>query len=147
MRREDKWFLGGTCAGTNWRDELMPMLDKFSVKYFNPVVKDWTEACIAIEEDEKNNKCNCHLYVITPDIKGTYSIAEIVHSAHLANMYGTSVDKMMFVILDYKDKPWQKHEIKSLNAVMKLVENIGRDHIITLRTNNIEEIFMKMIGK
>jgi len=147
MRQEDKWFLGGTCAGTKWRDELMPMLDKFGVKYFNPVVKNWTEACIAIEEDEKNNKCNCHLYVITPDIKGTYSIAEIVHSAHLANMYGTSVDKMMFVILDYKDKPWQKHEIKSLNAVTKLVENIGRDHVITLRTDNIEEIFMKMIGK
>jgi hypothetical protein len=62
-------------------------------------------------------------------------------------MYGTSVDKMMFVILDYKDKQWQKHEIKSLNAVMKLVENIGRDHVITLKTDNIEEIFMKMIGK
>ena len=140
-------FLGGTCNGSTWRDELMPMLDKFGVKYFNPVVKNWTEKCIEIEEDEKNNKCNCHLYVITPDMKGTYSIAEIVHSAHLANMYGTSVDKMMFVILNYKDKPWQNHEIKSLNAVMKLVENIGRDHVITLKTDNIEEIFMKMIGK
>lgn len=147
MKREDKWFLGGTCAGMKWRDELMPMLDKFGVKYFNPIVKNWTEKCIEIEEDEKNNKCNCHLYVITPDMQGTYSIAEIVHSAHLANMYGTSVDKMMFVILNYKDKPWQKHEIKSLYAVMKLVENIGRDHVITLGTDNIDDIFMKMIGK
>lgn len=31
---------------------------------------------------------------------GTYSIAEIVHSAHLANMYGTSVDNVVFCVLD-----------------------------------------------
>ena len=145
--RGDKWFLGGTCAGTKWRDELMPMLDKFGVNYFNPVVKNWTQECIAIEEDEKNNKCNCHLYVITSDMKGTYSIAEIIHSAHLANMYGTNVDKMMFVVLDNKEKPWEKHEIKSLNAVLQLAKNIGRDNVITLQTDDIEQIFMKMIGK
>ena len=80
-------------------------------------------------------------------MKGTYSIAEIIHSAHLANMYGTNVDKMMFVILDNKEKPWQKHEIKSLSAVEQLAKNIGRDNVITLRTDNIEQIFMKMIGK
>lgn len=147
MRREDKWFLGGTCAGSKWRDELIPMLDKFSVKYFNPVVKNWTEECIAIEEDEKNNKCNCHLYVLTPDMQGTYSIAEIIHSAHLANMYGTNVDKMMFVRLDIGNRDWEKHEIKSLWAVKELAENIGRDKVITLITNNVEHIFMKMIGK
>ena len=147
MRREDKWFLGGTCAGTKWRDELIPMLDKFGVKYFNPVVEDWTEECIAIEEDEKNNKCNCHLYVLTPDMQGTYSIAEIIHSTHLANMYGTNVDKIMFVRLDIGDRDWEKHEIKSLLAVKELAENIGRDKIITLITNNVEDIFIKMIGK
>ena len=140
-------FLGGTCADTTWRDELIKELDKLGIEYFNPVVKDWTPECQAIEEDEKNNKCNCHLYVITSAMQGTYSIAEIIHSAHLANMYGTSVDKMMFVIFDDVNKPWQKHEIKSLSAVEKLAKNIGRDNVITLRTDDIEQIFMKMIGK
>ena len=33
-------FLGGTCAETTWRDELIEQLE---VDYFNPVVKNWTE--------------------------------------------------------------------------------------------------------
>ena len=31
-------FLGGTCNGSTWRDELIPMLE---VSFFNPVVPDW----------------------------------------------------------------------------------------------------------
>lgn len=42
-------FLGGTCAELTWREQLMPMLDKFNITYFNPVVDDWTEECQVIE--------------------------------------------------------------------------------------------------
>ena len=56
MDKKDKIFLGGTCAETKWRDELMPLLDRFSINYFNPVVEDWTPECQAIEEDEKNRR-------------------------------------------------------------------------------------------
>lgn len=45
MNKNDKIFLGGTCAGTTWRNELIPILDKFLIKYFNPVVDDWTPQC------------------------------------------------------------------------------------------------------
>ena len=33
-------FLGGTCAGWKWRDELQPLL---KCDYYNPIVKNWSE--------------------------------------------------------------------------------------------------------
>lgn len=98
--KKQRVFLGGTCANTTWRDELIPYLEKYGIDYFNPVVEDWTPECQEIEEEEKNHKCNIHLYVITKEMMGTYSIAEAIHSAHLANMYGTNVDRIIFAILD-----------------------------------------------
>ena len=77
-----KVFLGGTANKTTWREELIPMLE---IPYFNPVVEDWTEECIKIENDEKENKCGVHLYVITPEILGVYSIAEAVQSSNSNN--------------------------------------------------------------
>lgn len=35
-----KVFLGGTCAGWKWRDELQPLL---KCDYYNPIVKNWNE--------------------------------------------------------------------------------------------------------
>ena len=60
-------FLGGTCAQTTWRDELIEKMsrDNYEAEWFNPVVKNWTPECQENEENEKNNKCNVHLYVIT----------------------------------------------------------------------------------
>ncbi len=131
-------FLGGTCAETTWRNELIPLLTKRGIDFFNPVVDDWTPECQAIEEDEKNNKCNCHLYVITKEMMGTYSIAEIIQSAHLANMYGTSVDKVVFAVLD--EGTWQKHERKSFDAIMNLVNNIAREKSVTLYVKDMNEL-------
>ena len=45
-----KVFLGGTCAGSTWRDELIPQL---KIDYFNPVVADWTPECRAEEIRQK----------------------------------------------------------------------------------------------
>jgi hypothetical protein len=28
MEKNEKWFLGGTCGKTSWRDELIPILKK-----------------------------------------------------------------------------------------------------------------------
>ena len=72
-----KVFLGGTCAGSMWREELIPLL---SVDYFNPVVEIWDEKAKEIEDAEKDI-CDIHLYVITPRMKGVYSIAELMHDA------------------------------------------------------------------
>lgn len=54
-------FLGGTCADTTWRSELIPLLEDKKIEYFNPVVEDWTPECQQIEEDEKNKKCNIQI--------------------------------------------------------------------------------------
>lgn len=136
----NKWFLGGTCAGTIWRDELIPYLKKNNIDYFNPVVDNWTPECQAIEEEEKNSKCNVHLYVLTPEMTGTYSVAEIVHSAHLANTYGTSVDKVIVAIKN--SDLWEKHQIKSFDAVLKLVKNIARDNAAVGFINDVSDILL-----
>ena len=69
-----KVFLGGTCAESKWRDNIIPQL---KCEYFNPVVDDWNPECQKIEEREKRI-CEYHLYVITPKMKVVFSIAEEV---------------------------------------------------------------------
>ena len=44
---KNKVFLGGTCASTTWRAELIPQL---TVDYFDPVVEDWIPNCIEVED-------------------------------------------------------------------------------------------------
>lgn len=138
MEKKRRIFLGGTCNNSTWRNELMPLLDKKGIEYFNPVVEDWTPECQEIEEYEKNYKCNVHLYVITKEMIGTYSIAEIVHSAHLAAMYGTQIDKCIFCVLD--EGTWQKHERKSFDAIMKLICNIAPQNVECGYITNMEQI-------
>ena len=114
-------FLGGTCAETTWRDELIEELRNYDVEYFNPVVEDWTPEDQEREEDEKNNKCNIHLYVITPEMQGVYSIAEIINSCWQAQLYGTHVEDVAFFVMG----EWDKKQIKSFNATMKLCSDIA----------------------
>jgi hypothetical protein len=74
----NKVFLGGTCNGSTWRDELIQML---KIDYFNPVVPDWTPECQQKEIAEKQI-CKIHLYVITPQQKGLFTPAEIIDSSY-----------------------------------------------------------------
>ena len=138
-------FLGGTCADTTWREELMPILENNHIEYFNPVVKDWTLECQVIEEDEKNNKCDIHLYVITKEMMGTYSIAEIINSAWQAVVYGTTVNFVVFAVLD--EGTWQKHEIKSFNAIMEMVKHIAPHNSLTCYVKNMEELVIYFMTK
>ena len=133
--KKKRIFLGGTCAETTWRDELIPFLEKENIEYFNPVVKDWTPECQAIEEEEKNYKCNIHLYTITKEMIGVYSIAEIIHSAHLANMYGTSVD--LVVVCIYQPETWSTAQLKSLRATGRLVKDIAPHNSLVFEGNSL----------
>ena len=72
-------FLGGTTAeGTTWREELIPMLE---IDYFNPVVDDWNDEAYE-KELEKRETCDYVLYVISPLMEGTYSVAEVVDDSN-----------------------------------------------------------------
>ena len=47
-----KVFLGGTCSGRKWRDELIPLL---KCDYYNPIVKNWNESDRIREVKEREN--------------------------------------------------------------------------------------------
>ena len=129
-------FLGGTCAETTWRDELIKGLVNYDCEWFNPVVKDWTPECQVIEEDEKNNKCNVHLYVITPEMKGVYSIAEIINSCWQAQLYGTKVNNVVFVVLG----EWDKGQKKSFEATLRLCKDIAPERFCGGFGNSVVDI-------
>ena len=115
-------FLGGTCAGDSWRDKLIPEIEKRGFGYFNPVVKDWTPECIEKENLMKNEICDSHLYVLTPEMKGVYSIAEIINSAWEVKEH--NFGSCIVGILGTKDD-WGEAQWRSINATIKLIKNIG----------------------
>ncbi len=119
---ENKVFLGGTCNNSTWRDEL---IKKLTIDYFNPVVDDWNEE--AAKEEEKQKKiCKFHLYVITPNILGYYSIAEVVESSFLNS------DNTIFCWLDkYDSKEFSKEQIKSFKAIEDLLKRNDNKNIFS----------------
>lgn len=127
LDQEDKpkrIFLGGTCGESTWREELIPELDNLGLEYFNPVVPSWTPECIEIENQEKNELCNTHLYIITPEMSGVYSIAEMVNSVWECLSKGSGF--VWIGILDSEDKPWEPHQRKSLEATLRLIDSIAQ---------------------
>ncbi len=73
-----KVFLGGTCSGYMWRDDLIPLLH---CDYYNPIVKNWSEAD-RLREVHERETADYVLYVITSGMKGVYSIAEIIDDSN-----------------------------------------------------------------
>jgi hypothetical protein len=111
-----KVFLGGTCNNSNWRNDLIPLLN---CDYFNPVVDDWTPECQAEEIVQRAN-CDYVLYVITPAMIGVYSIAEVVDDSN------KRPDKTIFVVLtDDGIFQFGKSELKSLNSVKVMIKANG----------------------
>jgi len=107
-------FLGGTCANSTWREELIPQL---KIDYFNPVVDDWNEEAYELEL-KKRETCDFMLYVLTPLMEGVYSIAEVVDDSN------KRPEKTIFCVLEEdNDKEWTKNQRKSLTAVEKMVAN------------------------
>ena len=109
----NKVFLGGTCAETTWREELIKVID---VPYFNPVVDDWTQDCIEIENKEKAIFCNVHLYVITKEMIGVYSIAEVVESA---------MNSGKITIFHVMPDGFDPAQLRSLKAVAGMIRGHG----------------------
>lgn len=105
-------FLGGTCNSSTWREYLIPKLE---IDYFNLVVDDWTEDCMA-EEIKQRKTCDYVLYVITSDMTGVYSIAEVVDDSN------KRPEKTVFCFLEDGFDSAQK---KSLKQVAKMVKENG----------------------
>ena len=109
----NKIFLGGTCGETKWREWLE---DKIKVDCFNPVVEDWTPECQAVKIIEKEERCNIHFYCITSEMKGVFSIAEVVDSVH---------NKNKRTILQVRPNGFDEGQLRSLKAVVDLVNSRG----------------------
>lgn len=73
-----KVFLGGTCAGRKWRDEIIPRL---TCDYYNPIVKNWSEAD-RLREVRERQTADIVLYTITNYMAGVYSIAEMIDDSN-----------------------------------------------------------------
>lgn len=73
-----KVFLGGTCAGRKWRDEIIPQL---TCDYYNPIVKNWSEAD-RLREVRERQIADIVLYTITSSMAGVYSIAEMIDDSN-----------------------------------------------------------------
>lgn len=111
-----KVFLGGTCNKSKWRDELVKGL---LMEHFNPVVEDWTEEA---QKDELKQRevCDIVLYVITPEMLGFYSIAEVVDDSN------KRPQKTVFCVLNtYDDKSFDRGQIKSSEACKDMVRKNG----------------------
>jgi hypothetical protein len=111
-KNKKKVFLGGTCCESTWREELIEMLE---IDYFNPVVEDWTPECQK-EEIRQRKTCDYLLYVITPKMKGVYSIAEVVDDSN------KRPEKTIFCFLKEDEKVFEDFQVKSLEQVSKMVK-------------------------
>jgi len=111
-------FVGlfGTCNDSNWRNELIPQL---KVPFFNPVITDgsWNESCRQVEEQAKS-RAHILLYVITPEMIGIYSIAELVISACKSTR---STDIVVVFLEKYGSKEFTNEQSKSIAATKALL--------------------------
>lgn len=122
--KEDKpqrFFLGGTTAGTGWRDEVIPELKKRGLKFFDPRVEDWNDEARKKEEEEKE-KCDTMLFLITPEMKGVFSVAEVINSSWEVVSSGNGF--VYFGILDNGE--WDEPRWRSLQATLEMVEEISQ---------------------
>ena len=118
-------FLGGT-KDSNWRDDFIKKmhLKNSRIKCYNPIVENWTTECIELENLVKQHS-RYHVYVITPNMSGVYSIAELIDSVH-------DHSKKVYFYIEQSDisnlslvKIWSIPQRNSLNAVSNLVKQHG----------------------
>jgi len=113
---DKKIFLGGTCADTTWRDEIIPKLKK---SFYDPRVKEWNEEIKQKEILERETSDYC-LYVLTPKMKGIYSVAEIVDDSN------KRPNKTVFCYLEKDgEKEFDNFNKKGLKAVGEMIERNG----------------------
>ena len=124
-----KVFLGVICNGSKWRDEIKPLL---KIDYFDPVCDGkWTQEAYLREIHERETS-DFVAYVITPKMVGIYSIAEVIDDSN------KRPEKTLFCILEKDERDvFTKAEIKSLNAVAKMVKNNGGKVFDTLQNMTI----------
>ena len=114
-----KIFLGGTCANSTWREELIQKLDTNKIETFNPVVPNWTPECQKEEDFHRENDDIC-LYVITPEGEGFYSFVEVTDDSNKRPN-----KTVLCVLMARNGKSFEGHMKKCVLKTMKLVADNG----------------------
>lgn len=124
-----KVFLGGTCATSTWREELLAKLDPEKIEAFNPVVPNWTPECQAVEDFHRENDDIC-LYVITPEGQGFYSFVEVTDDSN------KRPEKTVLCVLEEANgKKFEGHMLKCALKTEKLIAGNG-----AYVTDNLEDL-------
>jgi len=119
----NKVFLGGTCNGSSWRDDLIKLLN---IDYFNPIVKTWDEAAKQ-NEIRQRKLCDFVLYVLTPKMTGVYSAAEVTDDSN------KRPSKTLLVILNTDGtSKFSESEQSSIDMVRNLVVSNGAKYFSSL---------------
>ena len=119
-----KVFLGGTCNGSLWRDDV---IKKLKIHYFNPVGEEWTPEMIEEELKQREESDFC-LYVLTPKMEGFYSVAEVVDDSN------KRPEKTIFSYTNEDEgQTFSEVQLKSLEQVAKMVKENGGKYFETLK--------------
>ena len=111
-----KVFLGGTCNGSLWRDEVMKKLE---IEYYNPAGEEWTAEMMQEEIKQRKESDFC-LYVLTPKMEGFFSVAELIDDSN------KRPDKTIFCFLNEDEgKRFSDIQIRSLEQVGEMVKRNG----------------------
>src|SRR5215207_6315843 len=103
-----KVFLGGTCNGSLWRDDVIKNLN---IHYYNPVGEEWTREMMDEELKQRAESDFC-LYVLTPKMEGFFSVAEVIDDSN------KRPSKTIFSFINEDEgKTFSDVQIKSLEQV------------------------------
>jgi len=118
-----KVFLGGTCNGSEWRNEV---IKKLKIHYYNPVGENWTREMMEEELKQRAESDFC-LYVLTPKMEGFYSVAEVVDDSNKRPA------KTVFCFINKDEgKTFSDVQLRSLEQVKKMVKENGATCFDTL---------------
>jgi len=119
-----KVFLGGTCNGSLWRNDV---IEKLKMRYYDPAGEDWTPEMME-EELKQRQECDFCLYVLTPKMEGFYSVAEVIDDSN------KRPGKTIFNFINKDEgKIFSDVQIKSLKQVAKMVKENGAKYFETLQ--------------
>ena len=93
-------------------------------------------ASLGFQKNEKNDKCDIHFYLISKEMQGVFSIAEVVDSVH---------NKEKHTILQIVPNGFDKFQLKSLKAVIDLINERGGKAF--LDENGFDESFPRASGE
>ena len=125
-----KVFLDGTREDSNWRKELIPLL---KLDYYVPKTDGWN----IDDEEEERNKCDIHLYVITPKMRGFHLISQLMESAFNTSRVFCNPRYTVFCLLyEDEDAAFSRQQIRSLN----LVRDMFKKHNNCIVCNDLKNV-------